>query len=237
MVSLLNKLQVFVQHSRDIVFSPGVVKRGRRLRHKVLTVPHVTKVKTDRDEFVEDEDTSQSIGNCMPRRNQRTQCISADHGPVKGQGDKSVAVEAPKEFVHNDVVRLGPADKGEIGKTLENPAWKPIPDERGNEHDQEVIVLVDLPAVGLRGIWLRAVVQRVKQLRVHEGRRPDHSRWPDEETSCQAGQPEARAEGRDAKQNLEAPAEVLLVPILLGDQNIRSIEETTAVSSLVCMSA
>ena len=76
------------------------------------------------------------------------------------------------------------------------------------------------------------VVEGVEEGTVDKVGRPDHGGGPNEEASGEAGKAVAGAESRDTQENLPCPSERLLIPHLLGDNDVGSVKGTTAVCGL-----
>ena len=137
-----------------------------------------------------------------------------------------------KDLVHDNIVRRNPADPHEVRQALEDPPGEPVVDEGGAPDDEEQAVPANLPAVRLGGVGRRVVVQGVEERAVDKVRGPDHGGGPHEEAARQAREAVARAEGGDAEEDLEGPAEVLLVPQLLGEEDVGRVKDSATVGGL-----
>lgn len=71
------------------------------------------------------------------------------------------------------------------------------------------------------------IVEGIHQSRLGQGLWPDHGGRPDQESAHDSGHAEPDALCREDKEHLEAPAKILLVEDLLGQEDVGGICDTS----------
>lgn len=175
----------------------------------------------------EDKDTGDHVGNGEEWVDKWRGQETSDDGPIEGDWDETKTSDTAKNLVDNWVLWSNPAGEGEVGQELSDPSWEEIPDERSGKDVQEPPVASNGPAVGLRWVRWRVVMESVEQGCVDQVRWPDHGRWPDQETTDETCHTETYHLGGDDKQHLETPTEMLTIEFLLCQENISGIGNTT----------
>lgn len=184
------------------------------------------------DEDEEDDDATEHVGDGVERRDQRRAQETAVYRPVERGGHEAISVSWTKDLLDNDTVGRNPANPSKRRQALEDPAGEPEPDKGTEAYNEEQLVAADFPAVGLCRVRRRVIVQAVEEGDVDQVGGPDHGGGPDQEATSQASQAVSSTKRGDAKQKLECPAEILLVPQTLSQENIGGIQYTTTVGSL-----
>lgn len=149
LVGGLVELVVGVENAFDIVLVAPVVERLQGLDGDVLGIQRAAEVDAHGDEDKKEEDASENVGDGVERGDEGRANVSADDGPVKGNGHQAVAMLRAEDLVDDDVVGRDPADPGEDGQALEDPARKPVVAEGAAADDEEELVAADRPPVGL----------------------------------------------------------------------------------------
>lgn len=170
-----------------------------------------------------DEDAGGDVGNGKGRGLQGREQETGDDGPVKGDGQETQAGVAAKDLVDDDVVGGDPAGEHEELEELGKDLGNPLPDKGAGGDDEEEAVAANLPAVGHGRVGGRVVVQRVHDGGGDEHSGPHHGRGPDEEASGDASNAEAHGLGGEDEEDLEAPAELLVVEDFLGQQDVDGV--------------
>lgn len=184
------------------------------------------------NEDEEDNDATEHVGNGVERRDQRRAQKAAVYRPVERGGHKAISVRWAKDLLDNDAVRRNPTNPGKRRQALEDPTGEPVPDKGTKAYNEEQLVAADGPTVGLCRVGWRVIVQAVEEGDVDQVGGPDHGGRPDQEATSQAGQAISSTQRGDAKQKLECPAEILLVPQTLSQEDIGGIQYTTTIGSL-----
>ncbi|KAH6607395.1 hypothetical protein Trco_003708 [Trichoderma cornu-damae] len=219
LVGGLVEVEVVSEDARDVVNLAEVVVGLGRLDGEVGGVPGAAEVDAHGDDDEEDDDAAEDVGDGVEGGDEGRAQEAAVDGPVEGDGHEAVPVGGAEDLVDDDVGRGDPADPGKGGQALEDPAGEPVPDEGAEADDEEELVAADGPAA-------------VEEGDVDQVGGPDHGGGPNQEAAGQAGQAVPGAQGGDAEEKLEGPAEVLLVEELLGQQDVGGIEHATTIGSL-----
>lgn len=118
---------------------------------------------------------------------------------------------------------LHPGNPSEVAQRRKDEVREPRPNEHSGHYPHEPLVAADGPAVRLRRIARRMVVQRVHEADVYQSRRPNHSSWFDQPFAHSPSEAEADALRRQGEQDVEAPAEGSDVVEFLDGYHLKAI--------------
>ena len=177
----------------------------------------------------EKDDANDGVDNRVPGVDERRGNITGDGCPVESDRNQTHAGLRAKDFVDVDVVGRNVGHKGESAEGLEKESWDPVPAEGADEDVEEVSVSADRPAVGLFGISLAVVVQRVHKGNADQILGPNHGCGLDEPHADESGQTKTDTLTGDTKDNGITYTKVEAVELLLRSQDISEVTSTTTV--------
>lgn len=204
-----HKVELLVDHARDVVRGPRVVKGRRRQERQVGRLPHVGIVQDGREEEVEDDDDREGVAR-HPERRRQGRARVRDLRPVDADGQQAQARVHAEDGVDFLVVRPDPRDEGEGAGRRPDVVGEPEQHEGEQGEVSKEAVPRNGPPVGGRAI-LR-LMQRAKEHRRSQRRRPDQCRRVDEPATGQPCQAEAEHLGSQEEEECEARA-VVLAPV------------------------